>query len=331
MKNHENEEQNYPTSLKLQQGHEQNRINALPPPGKAPYGYRRGKDRYIIDRSTAPVIKDFFEQFLLFGSLRGAVKYLDKRYGKKISVSTGHRWLNHPVYRGDLIYQNQDIIPDTHIAIISREEAAQIDRLLRRNQKLPPKTASAPRSLAGLVMCQKCQSSMSVSCTKIKNKRQQYLYLRPNNCPLNPTCKLLDYQEILQQIIEKICQDLPRTVASLNIPDPEIIRNNIQEAINNKQEIINQLPDLIKTEILDSETAALRRYKLQTEIAQLRAKIEQLPPGNLNIIAQAVSLPQFWQDLSEAERRFYFREFIQQVQLIPISPKTWEIKLVFVF
>ncbi|MFM7439168.1 MAG: recombinase family protein, partial [Snowella sp.] len=74
---------------RLQQGHARNRLEAVPPPGKAPYGYRRGKDRYLLDRSTAPVVKDFCEQFLLFGSLRGAVRYLEKRYGKKIAVSTG--------------------------------------------------------------------------------------------------------------------------------------------------------------------------------------------------------------------------------------------------
>lgn len=75
--------QNNQRRRRLKQGHARNRIKALPPPGKAPYGYRRGKDRYILDRSTAPVVKEFFERFLLFGSLRGAVRYLEKRYGKK--------------------------------------------------------------------------------------------------------------------------------------------------------------------------------------------------------------------------------------------------------
>ncbi|HEY9652794.1 MAG TPA: recombinase family protein, partial [Coleofasciculaceae cyanobacterium] len=155
--------QNSQRSRRLRQGHARNRLKALPPPGKAPYGYRRGKDRYILDRSTAPVVKDFFEQFLLFGSLRRAVRYLEKKYNKKISVSTGHRWLTNPIYRGDLAYQNGEVVLDTHMPILNREEAAQIDRLLRRNRRLPPRTASAPRSLAGLVVCQECQSHMTVT------------------------------------------------------------------------------------------------------------------------------------------------------------------------
>jgi hypothetical protein len=45
---------------KIRQGHAQNRLKGLPPPGRAPYGYRRGRDRYIIDRTITPVVRDFF-------------------------------------------------------------------------------------------------------------------------------------------------------------------------------------------------------------------------------------------------------------------------------
>lgn len=316
---------------RLRQGHARNRIKALPPPGKAPYGYRRGKDRYILDRSTAPVVKDFFERFLLFGSLRGAVRYLEKRYGKKISVSTGHRWLTNSVYRGDLAYQNNEIIPDTHVPIVSREEAAQIDRLLRRNGHLPSRTASAPRSLAGLVICSECRSPMTITRVTARGKNQEYLYLRPMNCSLSPKCSAISYQEILEKTIDRICEELPQTVAQLNLPNLEEIKQGINLEIEKKKGIIEQLNNLIEQEILDKETAQLRRYKLSTEIAQLQNQRDRLPPGDLKVIAQAVSLPQFWLDLSEAERRFYFREFIQQIEILRNSPKNWQLKLVFIF
>ncbi|MCU0534967.1 MAG: recombinase family protein [Hydrococcus sp. Prado102] len=315
----------------LKKGHARNRLKALPPPGKAPYGYRRGKDRYIVDRSTAPVVKEFFERFLLFGSLRGAVRYLEKRYGKKISVSTGKNWLTNPVYRGDLAYQNNEIIPDTHIPIISREEAAQIDRLLRRNGNLPSRTASAPRSLAGLVICEKCQSNMTITRVTTRGKKQEYLYLRPMTCPLQHKCSAISYQEVLEKTIDRICEDLPRTVAQLNLPDPNKIKENLKAELEKKQAIIEQLSTLKDQGILDEETAQLRRYKLQTEIARLNEQRDRLPPGDLKIIAQAVSFPQFWLDLSEAERRFYFREFIRQIEIVRPQSKSWQLKLVFIF
>ncbi|HBL12626.1 MAG TPA: recombinase family protein [Cyanobacteria bacterium UBA11162] len=315
---------------RLRQGHARNRIKALPPPGKAPYGYRRGKDRYIIDRSTAPVVKDFFEQFLLYGSLRGAVRYLEKKYNKKISVSTGRRWLTNPIYRGNLAYQNGEVISDTHSPILNREEAAQIDRLLRRNRRLPSRTASAPRSLAGLVVCSECDSHMSVTSVTRPRQNNEYLYLRPISCPKSPKCRAIPYGQVLETTIQKICQDLPRAVAGLNVPSLDGVKRSLTNQIAQQQGILEQLRELTASGVLDTETADLRAYKLRTEISQLQAKLAGLPPVNLKAIAQTVSIPQFWSDLSESERRFYFREFIQQIKIIR-HDQAWQLELIFIF
>jgi DNA invertase Pin-like site-specific DNA recombinase len=328
-------------SQRLQQGHARNRVKSLPPPGKAPYGYRRGKERYTLDRSTAPVVKEFFDHFLLYGSLRGSVRFLQKKYSKKISASTGHRWLTSPVYRGDLIYQNGEVLLDTHAPILSRDEAAQIDRLLRRNRQMPTRTASAPRSLSGLVTCATCQSPMTISRTVAgkSSGKAEYLYLRPTACPNQPPaqrCSAIAYGEVLEQTIQKICQDLPLAVAQ--VPSFEGVKPRIVAEIAAKQGILEQLPALVDSGILDTDTAELRSYKVRTEIATLQAKAAQMPPENLSAIAQVVSLPQFWLDLSEAERRFYFREFLRQILLVrsPQDPceksaAGWNIKLVFIF
>lgn len=320
--------QAYHHSQQLRRGHARNRLKALPPPGKAPYGYRRGKDRYALDRSTAPIVKDFFDHFLLYGTLRGSVRYLHKKYNKKISVSTGKRWLTSSVYRGDLEYQNGEVVPDTHVPILSREEAAQVDRLLRRNRRMPSRTASAPRSLSGLVVCGSCQSAMKIS--RVLHKQQEYLYLRPVACPQQPTCRALPYHQVLEKTIQQTCQDLPPAVDSAPIPDMDGIKQGLNAQISAKQAVLEQLPLLIANGVLDTETAELRAYKIRTEIAAIRAKLAQMPPVNLKAIAQVVSIPQFWFDLSEAERRFYFREFIQQIQIVR-QEQNWRIQLVFIF
>lgn len=316
-------------SQRIQQGHARNRLKALPPPGKAPYGYRRGKDRYALDRSTAPVVKDFFEHFLLYASLRGAVRYLEKKYGKKISVSTGRRWLTNPIYRGDLMYQQQ-VLSGTHVPIISREEAAQVDRLLRRNRSLAPRAASAPRSLAGLAVCATCQSPMTVTRVTARRREQEYLYLRPTACPQVPKCRAIAYQQVLDQTIKRICQDLPQAVAEIDSPGIGTGKDSIAAAITIKQQALNQLPALVESQVLDLETAELRTYKLRTEISALQAQVAQLPPVNLQEVAQAVSIPQFWLDLSESECRFYFREFIRRVE-ITRQDAEWSLNLIFIF
>jgi DNA invertase Pin-like site-specific DNA recombinase len=316
---------------KLKLGHAKNRLKILPPPGKAPYGYRRGRDKYIIDRSTAPVVKEFFDRFLLFGSLRDSVRFLETRYGKKISVSTGKKWLTNPVYRGNLIYQKETIIPATHAAILPPDEAAQIDRLLRRNSRLPSRTASAPRSLAGLVCCDRCRSTMKISRVMQRRKKQEYLYLCPVSCPLAQKCSAISYQEVLTKTIDRICIDLPNAVANTNMPDLVSLREGLQVELQQKQGIIEQIDKLKQNQVLDEDTANLRNYKLRAEIAEMNDRLASLPPANLSAIAKTVSLPQFWLDLSETERRFYLREFLQTIAIVRHESADWQVKLIFIF
>lgn len=317
-------------SHRIRQGHARNRVQALPPPGKAPYGYRRGRDRYTIDRTASPVVKDFFDHFLIYGSLRGAVRHLAKKYNKKIAVSTGKRWLTNPVYRGDLAYREGDVIRDTHAAIISRDEAAQVDRLLRRNSQMPPRTASAPRSLSGLITCAECGSAMTITRVTQRSKQGEYLYLRPTACPQQPKCKAIRYEDVLERTIQTICDQLPQAVAGLSMPNMSPIKQGIAAQIETQQNILAQIPDLVQNGVLDQATADLRIYQVKTELAKLQSKLAQLPPVNLLETAQTVSIPRFWLDLTEAERRFYFREFIQKIQIIR-RDRTWSLKLVFIF
>lgn len=326
----------------LRQGHARNRIAAVPPPGRAPYGYRRGRDRYALDRAAAAVVKDFFEHFLLYGSLRSAVRHLERKHGKRISVATGRRWLTHPVYRGDLAYATGEVIPNTHLAILSRAEAAQIDRLLRRNRSLPSRTASAPRSLAGLVGCDRCQSPLTVVSVARRGKAADYLYLRPTACQRSARadgiqvspCPSARYEAVLNAVIQRICDDLPTAVAARTSPDAAP-RAPLEAAIAQKQAILAQLPDLEREGILDPTTAQLRAFHLRADLARLQDQLNQLPPPNLAAIAQTVSIPQFWHDLSEAERRFYLREFLRHIWLLPpeqSGDRAWSIqRLEFVF
>jgi DNA invertase Pin-like site-specific DNA recombinase/predicted metal-binding protein len=317
-------------SRRIRQGHARNRLDVAPPPGKIPYGYRRGRGKYIVDRTTALVVKDFFDNFLLYGSLRGAVRYIAKKYNKKISVTTGKRWLTNQVYRGNTAYQNGEIIFNTHVPIINKEEAAQIDRLLRRNSRLSTRSASAPRSLAGLVTCSECKSHMTITRVTIRKQAKEYLYLRPIHCPKNPKCRSIAYQEVFEKTITAVCRDLPQAVEGINFPQLDTVKNYLEQEIARAIAILEQIPGLVETGILDEETAKLRTYKLRTELSEMQAKLATLPPVNLRSVAQAVSIPQFWLDLSESERRFYLREFIREIQIVR-QDNSWELQIVFIF
>lgn len=304
---------------KLLKSHSHNRLNTLPPPGKAPFGYLKGKDSYVINRATSPIIRDFFDRFLLYSSVSDSVRYLEKKYNKKIALSTALYWLKNPIYRGDLSYKNKEIIADTHTAIISREEAAQIDRILKSHSLVKSRSASANYALAGLVKCKICQSSFRI--TKVTNKKypEKYLYLIPSQCQGNTPCKSLKYNLFLDTVIEQICKNFSVLIKQINVPNPNFAKHKIAKAIQEKEAILSKIKQLRIENILDEETTYLRSYTLNLEIATLKQQMAQLPPDNLNIIASTLSNPQFWYDLSPSECRFYLREFIKKIDVIPVN------------
>ncbi len=320
----------YQRSQTIRAGHARNRLKAIPPPGKAPYGYRRGKDRYALDRAAAAVVKLFFDYFLMYGSISGAVRYIARKCHKQISVATGHRWLTHPAYRGDLVYQNGDTIKDTHVPIISRDEAAQVDRLLRRNRLLAKRSASAPHALAGLVKCQTCQSGMVTITVKAPRRSQPYLYLRPIHCPNQPRCPSLPYQAVLDRTIAQICQALPAAIARVNLPNIEGLQQTFYSQLQQKEAILVELESLVQRGILDPETAELRAYKVRTEMAGIKAQLAQIPPINLQALAKTVSILTFWVDLSEFECRFYLRELLSWVE-VSRNLGQWDCRIKLVF
>jgi hypothetical protein len=303
-----------------------------------PFGYKRHKDRYVVDRANAPIVREFFEHFLLYGSLRGAVRHIREKFRKHIAVSTGKTWLVNPIYRGDTPLpkgkgETAPVVRNTHTPLLSREEAAQIDRLLRRNSSLPRRTASAPRSLAGLVACEICAQKFTVASVQYQSKtnpdqQNGYLYLRCLYCPHKPKCRAIPYRRVLAAVIEAIAQELPRAMGNAPLAEIETTRSRLTQAIQAQMALVPKIEELQQAGVLDQETATLRLAHIHREIDRLENQLAQLPPRNLQAIAANLAMPQFWLDLSETERRFYFREFLRQIKL---QPQTGAVQLQFMF
>jgi hypothetical protein len=171
---------------------------------------------------------------------------------------------------------------------------------------------------------------MTVTTVSAPRRVEKYLYLRPTNCDRQPKCKSIRYERVLTTTIDRICTDLPLAVSQANLPNLDGFKAKISQDIIDKQQTIARLPELICEGILDRETVDLRIYKLKTEISQLQDRLAAFPPVNLQSLAQAVSIPQFWLDLSESERRFYFREFMRSISIDPQAANL-DLQLRFIF
>jgi subtilase family serine protease len=135
---------------------------------------------------------------------------------------------------------------------------------------------------------------------------------------------------VLNQTIAKITQTLPMAVANLETPSVSLLKAEIQSHIQQQENALERLPLLVREGILDEASANLRAYTLRSQLSSLQQQVSQLPPENLPQIAQTLSSQEFWQDLSEAERRVYLREFIRAVWIVRQGDR-WNIQIQFVF
>ncbi|MEN9218843.1 MAG: recombinase family protein [Gloeomargarita sp. DG_2_bins_126] len=313
----------------IQLGHLQAQQQQRPPAGRVPYGYQWGETGYIPDPQTAPGVRAFFEHFLLYGSVQAAVEFLAEHYHKSITPTTAIRWLTAPVYRGHTQSKYQPLQRDTHPALLSPEAAAQIDRIRQRNRRVSHRSAGAPHALAGMVRCAQCQGSWRVNSVSRKYQQYQhntYRYLTPSRCPQRPPCPGIAYDPLWRSVLAHLCPQLMQWFAQ---PLPlGGMKQTLQQQIQHKQQALARLDDLKRQEILDELTVQMRTMTLQTELNQLQNQLAQLPPVNLQEIAQTASLPEFWFDLSPVEQRLYLREFLDHIE-VAFEPPQYRVRLIF--
>ena len=154
--------------------------------------------KLVIDEEAAEVVREIYKMFLAGESIRGIVRVLNGRgvltpaqYKKKLypkynppseknatwTMKTVRRILTNQMYVGDLVQnvmnnisyrvqkcrpvekENYIIVPDTHEAIISREDFGKVADLLQRDTRESPKTQKL-NVLSGFIKCGDCKRGM---------------------------------------------------------------------------------------------------------------------------------------------------------------------------
>jgi len=288
------------------------------PAGPVPFGYRKGKTGYVLDKPKAAVVRACLERYLLYGSLRDAARYGSRRAGYSLTPSTVATWLGHPIYRGDVVYTQNGrpvTLRDAHPPLLSREEAAQIDR--QRQRRSPPRSAGTPQALAGLVRCGSCDQLLHLTVTR--TRRQVYRYLRSPRCPQSPKCRAIAYDPALTQIIAAVCAALAPTMLPA-VPRLQTRQQALRQQLQDRQALRPQLPLGLAQGFLDGETLTLRQQNLDREMATLQSQLAALPPFDPAGAIANLSQPAFWWGLSPAEQRTYLREFVAGVRWYTTGP-----------
>ena len=171
------------------------------------------KNKIVIDQVAAPVVKRIFEEFLQGMTTAKIAENLNndgilspqeykKASGEKLNLpkaSKNGKWtqqaiirmLKNPMYAGDLVHniyskpsykskrvvKNQkemwSVIPDSHTAIISRQDFDEVTKRFDNNSKIK-------------FQCGECDGKMHLIYKYSKNKK--YGYIKCKNCGLSVNC-----------------------------------------------------------------------------------------------------------------------------------------------
>lgn len=131
------------------------------PMGRRPFGYRFGKDNYIVDEEEATVVKWIFNAYVKENmGLRAIAEALNKQ---GLRTPAGMAWshvsvrqiLDHDIYTG--VFKWKDIcLIDAIPKIIDRELFDQAHNRRKRKRELGGRSQNATHLLSGLLRCGIC-------------------------------------------------------------------------------------------------------------------------------------------------------------------------------
>lgn len=130
----------------------------------APLGYDfiPGGNDLKINEYEAAIVRDMYARFLAGDTLKSIANYCADRYGSSTRFwesSTVSRLLSNPVYAGKV--RNKDKIYDgLHEPIISDQEFAMAQVILKRNKDIKKKSGYGTSLLCGIVYCGDCGAKM---------------------------------------------------------------------------------------------------------------------------------------------------------------------------
>jgi len=279
--------------------------------GLTPFGYKKvkvkvgavEKSKLALEESEQPIVQRIFRMAVEGKGGKEIAKALNAdglrtRAGKHFSTTAINNILRNEVYTGTLVWRSKNSkfnnagaktpsevirIPDSHPALISREDFDRVQQLLteRRPSARHPRTVSSQYLLSGLLHCGKCGSAM-IGCWA---KSGQFFYYECNShykkgkevcdAPLINKDKLEGF--VLDRIKENILtkDNLKQLV---NVVNEELSRNTglYEEHLAHTEQQLSQVGNKLAKLYVALETGKIDIDDLAPRLKELRAQQREL-------------------------------------------------------
>lgn len=294
-----------------------------PPFGYIVRNYRHEPDRGPFlcrldnqqEYSRADMARDLIEHYLLEQSLNKSCRYFAQRYGYSEFWQTAFRqWITSPVLQGDVVYfpksKTPEICPNTHEAIMTREEGRQIKEIIAFNSRIGGfGHRRGVYSLTGLVRCECgggciiangsggkykyfiCAKTRLGSCTRKKGIRLEAL-----------ESAVIDALTVRAEAIAMFA-DIPTT------PEEPLELRDLRQQLAAMEELSSN-----SRTVNPAISEAIRKLRNQIEVLQQQSQTDvEVDVGNRELLKLAASHPDFWAELDPPQKQQFFRTLVGHV------------------
>ena len=278
-------------SEKVKRGMTENALKAKANGVRAPFGYYiDNDDKYQIDESIAPVVKEIYSLYLEGKRVKDIAKLMNargiKNRGYEMNYNSVFRILTNRKYIGE--YKFGDIIlPDAMPAIIDVDTFNEVQRRLKNNKKAPAMHRSEDDYLLTTkIFCGKCGAMMTgeigTSHTQAKYRYYKCNHAKKRKCDKKAVKKdwiedlvieeiltLISNDEVVNELSDRIYEMQAEESAAVTV-----VKNQLTEV----ERKLNNLAEAIAQGVFSSTTKKLldeleeQKSNLETELFEVQIK-----------------------------------------------------------
>lgn len=303
--------------------------------GNAPTGYKRvkidGLAKLQIDPMQAEYVRDCFNHFIAFGSLRKTLIHTNEAHGRKACKKTLKRILTNKIYIG--IYEHKEIgqFPNFCEPLISEKEFYEAHSLLKKNAKVYATTATRRHSyvFSGMLYCNKCGRRLSGKGISDKRKTDRgrrkyytcYRYANGKQCDNSYTLTEMKLEAFLLDNVRRL---LENKIITYNIEKGKVGKSNLSKLNAKKKKIeakLDKAKDMYYEDKIRKEDYNADFQKFNAELDEVIAEIEatKIEEKHFDITTYTEFLKkdfeQIYETMTEDEKRRLWLSVIDKITI----------------
>lgn len=253
-----------------------------------PRGYKRevidGVGRMLIDEKKAAEVKAAFEHFINYGSIRGALFYVNNELGANISRRTFEHMLTNKIYFGTYEHENYGTFPNYCEPIITEQQFWKAQEIRKKNRKERPQSKRrATYIFAGMIYCPQCgfkQSGTNQTDYRKKNPKVRLLY-RCTRHSVERTCTYkypIPETRIEKFLLENVRKMLDDKIITYKIEQEKAAVSptaEMKKRIKVIEKKMAKLKDLYLEDMIQRSEYEKDYSIYNNELTELRLKIEE--------------------------------------------------------